>query len=838
MIIKALEEIILDQEQENFVVFQQGCAVLQAPVGTGKTLVLAERAAEAIKRGKDAGDILCLTFTNRAADELRQRVTLKCGMDARSVVVRTFHSLCAWILRNEAKQIGLPADFVIYDDDDSLDLIRDCAKSLRILLKAEGRLDQARQALNLITDAKILAPRKTLAIGATAAGTFADLLPNQRHLALTYQSKLAEHHALDYADLIYLTRAMLYTRRDIYLRWAKRFKFIQVDEMQDTHLSEYLILRILAQGSKNMVLVGDFDQTIYQWRGSNPAQVLDLFERDFPRVLYFSFNTNYRTTKVLARAARHVLSHYSDNAGPGPAQTAKVGAPIVCHIAVDADEEAAWIAQKILDFGLGVNLSRIGVLTRTNSRAAAISSVFGRFGIAHITVEQFEFFKRQEVKDAIAYLKLLFNPFDGQSLQRVLRRPSRKISRRALEEIRNAFHLGLRLTDLVQTRTLELGDPFSQLLTALSSASLVIFDTETTGLNPARDEIVEIAALRLDRGEQGQIFHRYLRNGVPVGETRSIHGHSDSFLDQVGEEPAQVLSEFLAFIGDSYIVGHNVSFDIRMLTANARRHGLAPPIMEFADTLDIARRFLNQDSFTLENLAARLNFRYKPTHRAMDDVMATWELLTYLVPYIKEQQTARTALIEKIALRFLPLATEIEAMRAMAGDLRPHQLLANVLEQSGLRAYYTEQEHRRRNLEELLAIFEKRDEIDLDPISSLENLLHFATLARNIDRMDPEAERVRILTVHQSKGLEFDQVFVAGLAQGEFPSYMALKDGKEEEELRVFYVALTRARSGLHLSGYRRYKEWLRKPSPYFGFIGDEWVEEGSNVLEPLRRNH
>jgi DNA helicase-2/ATP-dependent DNA helicase PcrA len=456
---KVGEKIILDSRQLEFIKYQQGCAVLHAPVGTGKTLVLAIRASEAIQSGVDPSKILCVTFTNRAADELRQRVAMKCGRSARHVVVRTFHSLCTWMLRCEAKQIGLPADFVIYDDDDSIEIIKECAKTLGINLTIKGYINEARDVLNLISSAKVDAPPKAYATSSVPEAVFQGLNPVQCRLALAYQDKLATHHALDFADLIYFTRAMLFTRLDIYKRWATRFSMIQVDEMQDTHMSEYQVLSVLAQGCKNMVLAGDFDQTIYEWRGSAPEQVLKLFKKEFQEVREFSFTTNYRTTRTLVDAAVHVASRYSTCERICPSSAAEEGEPVVFHFANDSPLEAAWVAKKVLSLkraseyrsrDKSLCLSRVGVLTRTNSRAIAISEAFANAGIPHITVEQFEFFRRQEVKDAVAYLKFLFNPFDGRSLHRMLLRPPRNIGKRTIERIQAVEEMGLRLIDMVK----------------------------------------------------------------------------------------------------------------------------------------------------------------------------------------------------------------------------------------------------------------------------------------------------------------------------------------------------------------------------------------------------
>jgi len=835
----------LDDHQKRFVQFQSGCAVLHAPVGTGKTLVLAERAAEAIRRGMEPSGILCVTFTNRAAEELRQRIALNCGRTANQVVVRTFHSLCAWMLRCEAKQIGLHADFVIVDDDDSREIIRACADGLGVRLCRSEYNDDADNLCNAIVDSKLNVADARLggAAGTAPDSLFGGLPAAWRNIARAYQEELSSYHALDFADLIYNARAMLQSRREIRDRWAARFSMIHVDEMQDTHMSEYQVLRALAEKSRNLALAGDFDQTIYEWRGSQPDKIIEHFKRDFAGVRFFSLAVNYRTTRALANAARSVVSRYSRATGHGATsfdtcRSAQQGEHIVVHFADDAADEAKWIARRLNSMrceaerrGADLRLGRIGVLTRTNARGSVISTELASAGVPHLTVERFEFFRRQEVKDVLACLKYLTNPADGRSLRRMLHRPARNIGDRTVQQIQEAEKIGLRLADMANPSTTRWGEPFVQILKELDQGSIVVFDTETTGLNPAEDEIVEIAAVRLNKGQPVARLHRYIRNSRPVGQSEAIHGLSDKFLADNGVPPLQAIEGFLKFSEGALLVGHNVCFDLRMLRANCRRLGLRFETRDYCDTLEMAQRFVDTDDRSLEGLVRLFKIPFEPTHRAMDDVNATVALLAKLAPPARQHTTDRMKVVRDAGRWFAPLAADVAELRRLAEEVRPPQLLNAVLDRSGLRNYYMKEPGRMNNLCELAALFADRDDRALDPITSLESLLQFAALARNVDRIDPQGELVRVLTVHQSKGLEFDTVFVAGLSKNEFPLYPSIKEGREREELRVFYVALTRARERLFLTGHAENNDKHREPSPYFGYIGDGWVETDSTII-------
>lgn len=831
----------LDADQLAFVQFQQGCALLQAPVGTGKTLVLAERAAEALRRGTEPSGMLCVTFTNRAADELRHRIAASCGGAAKQIVVRTFHSLCAWFLRCEAKNIGLPVDFVIIDDDDSVDILTACGAKLGYSLAQRGYEKPAYDLLNAIANAKLNA---AAAQGeAQEAGVVPEIVFNSfdgpaRKIACAYQKELSAQHALDFADLVYLTRAALDAGGGVYKRWSRRFSFIQVDEMQDTHVSEYQVLARLAALSRNLALAGDFDQTIYEWRGSAPESIIKKFKRDFAPVRDFALATNYRSTRTLVNIAKNVVSRYNSAARFSACAGAPEGDPAVMHFARDAEAEAEWIAGRLSAMIESARraraplcLGRIGVLARTNNRAAVLSQALASAGVPHFTVEQLEFFRRQEVKDATARLNYLLNPADGRSLRRMLLRPAAQVSRDAVARIERAEGIGLRLADMGNLSALEHGEPFALLLSELARGSVVVFDTETTGLNAADDEIVEIAAVRLVNGQPTARFHEYIRNTKSVAESEAVHGLSDRFLAERGAAPADALGRFLAFSGGALLAGHNVSFDMRMLRANCTRCGLAFGARESADTLEMARRFINTDDRSLDALVKLLGIEFAPTHRAADDVNATVALLARLAPLARQASAARAEVVKAVSSAFMPIANEVAELRQLAECARPPQLLGAALERSGLSSYYADKTDCLNNLAELAAWFSDRDDASLDPVISLTAILASAAMSRNVDRLDPEGELVRVLSVHQSKGLEFDTVFVAGLSENEFPSFPSIISGGEHEELRVFYVAVTRARECLVLTGHARNAGKPRSPSPYMRYIGDKWVEVDSQVL-------
>lgn len=493
-----MSQYLLNAEQQKIINHINGAILVLAPVGTGKTHVLSERVVQAIKKGIPADKILCLTFTNRAAAEMNERLAQTCPDEFRYITIKTFHSLCTLMLRSEARQIGLPADFLVYDDADCKALIKDIFKL------SEDK--QAQEILAKLTDCKIKPQKSNLNL-------FESLGNTQNQLANQYQAILQERHALDFADLIFYVRFMFREYPEIRQRWENSFHFIQVDEVQDTHLSEYQIVQCLASQTKNIAMIGDLDQTIYEWRGSEPDQVIQQFINNFNPQIY-SLNYNYRATQTLLNAASGFADSFDKRYTKiTPAPTCEIGELIQIYKARTEGEEAQWIAAQIKNSAKNnpnFCYNKIAILTRTHKRIQVIASTLEKLNIPCVTLEQHQFFMRQEVKDALAYLRLLINPFDTGAMQRMLLRPTRGIGAKTIENIlKEGQNCGLRLTDMASTQTLVDGEPFSNLLMAYQEGVIVVFDVETTGLDVSQDEVIEIAAIRLINGKKSQISGLY-----------------------------------------------------------------------------------------------------------------------------------------------------------------------------------------------------------------------------------------------------------------------------------------------------------------------------------------
>lgn len=802
------------QEQISKIIF--GPLLVMAPVGTGKTLVLTHRVINAIQNGVSAENILCLTFTNRAASEIQSRIRIYLPEQGKKLRLMTFHGFCAFLLRVEAKEIGVDTDYIVYDEEDSVEVLGE-------ICKEKGFASDSKVLKELyyqIEQEKSSTPSHKLSVKEIPYSIFGRFDDSKREVIEEYHRLLGERHALDFADLIYKVRAIFRQYPLIKEKWAQRYDWIQVDEVQDTHDSEYEVIKSLAEKSKNIALFGDVDQTIYEWRGSKPFEIIGKFRDDFAPVEK-NLETNYRSTRLLIRAVSHFAKSFKDRDTSNiPAQHCKEGTPIIVHYEKDPLAEAQWISRWILRITDGQNAfpyNKIGILTRTNQRGSVISRVLESCKIPHLTVEEYEFFRRQEIKDLLAYLKILLNPYDGNSLHRILLRPKRGIGTATLNEVReNGQEIGLRLTDLVLKKTFEGGEPYGFLLEKYYNGEVVVVDVETTDFSSPLVEVVEIAAIKVKEGQVVGEFHRYLKNSIPVGASERVHRISDEFLRQHGDEPEDVFSDFRQFITGNLLVGHNVSFDLRVVHEQASRLGIQILFDHWEDTLDISRRFILSERYDLEYLATLLGLKHLPEHRAKEDAYCTFDLLHYLTKTIKKDTMARGRVVSKYGRTFQPLANLIHSWRNQTKIKRPPELLDIVLRESGLGDYYEEDKKRISYINELRQIFRQRDNPELDPWTSLLELINFAALSRNIDYLSDSDNRIPIITLHQAKGLEFDVVFIAGASEGEIPHYYSVKEGRLEEEKRLFYVGLTRAKKNLIISGYRKNQWGYSKGSSQF----------------------
>ncbi len=415
----------LNDEQRAAVVHRDGPLLILAGAGSGKTRVITYRIAYLIGEGHAAPDeVLAVTFTNKAADEMRARVEALVGTDAGRVWLSTFHAFCARLLRREGPHVGLPRDFVIYDTSDQLAAVRQALRELDL----DERAFPPRLALARISAAK----NRLEGPEALAAGGYRDA--QLARVFERYAALLAAQGALDFDDLLLRTVDLLDRVAPVRERYAGRFRYVLVDEYQDTNRPQYLLIRRLADRHRNVCVVGDPDQSIYAWRGADLRNLLD-FERDFPEATVVRLERNYRSTQVILDAATAVIRHnrrrhekrlWTDRDG---------GGPVLAYLATDELDEAAFIARIARAAEADDTSGPVAVLYRTNAQSRVIEDALRREGLHYKIVGGIRFYERKEVKDALAYLRLILNPHDDLSFKRVVNVPPRGIGKAVLDAL-------------------------------------------------------------------------------------------------------------------------------------------------------------------------------------------------------------------------------------------------------------------------------------------------------------------------------------------------------------------------------------------------------------------
>jgi DNA helicase-2/ATP-dependent DNA helicase PcrA len=415
----------LNPAQRDAVLHTDGPLLIVAGAGSGKTRVIASRIAHLVgERHAAASEVLAVTFTNKAAEEMRQRVERLLGEDCRQSWISTFHALCARLLRREAPAIGLSRDFVIYDTSDQLSVVKQAMKALNV----DEKLVPPRAALARISQAK----NRMESPGTMQSAGWSPRDQQIGRVFEWYGRALTEANALDFDDLLLKTVELFEQSPRVREFYARKFKYILVDEYQDTNRPQYLLMRRLAEFHRNLCVVGDPDQSIYKWRGADLRNILD-FERDFPDVHVVKLEQNYRSTQVILDAASAVIRR-NKNRRDKRLWTDQQGGQLVRYVrAADEIEEADFITRTIREVSRAGTDRTVAVLYRTNAQSRAIEDALMREGVPYRIIGGVRFYERKEIKDALAYLRLLVNPHDDVSFRRIVNVPARGIGKSVLD---------------------------------------------------------------------------------------------------------------------------------------------------------------------------------------------------------------------------------------------------------------------------------------------------------------------------------------------------------------------------------------------------------------------
>jgi len=470
----------LNPEQQRAVSTTDGPVLILAGAGSGKTRVLAHRVAYLVGvRAVRPWQILAVTFTNKAAAELRTRITDLVGAEAgKEVAMGTFHALCARVLRRDGASIGLDPHFVVYDSDDQQALMKQVLKDEDLPITGEYKpsaiLGAISRAKNEMLDAEFL-----------TANAHTHREREIARLFRSYQSRLRSSGALDFDDLLLEAVRLFHEAPAALERYQNRWRYLHVDEYQDTNRPQYLWVKALAAAHQNLCVVGDDDQSIYSWRGADIRNILD-FEGDYPNAAVIKLEQNYRSTQLILDAAHAVVTHNSSRKDKKLWTEIAGGRPISRFEAYNEEEEAEWIARQIEELtGARTSpltrradeaaekwrLGEMAVMYRTNAQSRAIEEAFLRYSIRYQLIGGTRFYQRREVKDALAYLRVLRSDVDQVSYERILNVPARGIGDKTLEELRVFAAGGRKIVPPAQTLAGEQPEPEPTYWGAITAAA-------------------------------------------------------------------------------------------------------------------------------------------------------------------------------------------------------------------------------------------------------------------------------------------------------------------------------------------------------------------------------
>ncbi|MBU0697392.1 MAG: UvrD-helicase domain-containing protein, partial [Bacteroidetes bacterium] len=424
----------LNSSQRQAVEQTEGPVMIVAGAGSGKTRVITYRVAHLINKSVDPFNILVLTFTNKAAKEMRNRIMSVVGSEAKNIWMGTFHSVFAKILRVEANKIGYPNNFTIYDTDDSKSLIKTILKEMSLDDKlyhhnyVYGRISMAKN--NLISVQEYQQNEQIQADDFSQGRGFIGKIYE------TYVNRCFKAGAMDFDDLLFKTNVLLKEHPDVLYKYQNKFKYLMVDEYQDTNFSQYLIVKKLAAIRENLCVVGDDAQSIYAFRGANIQNILN-FQKDYPDVKVYKLEQNYRSTQNIVNVANSIIANNKNQLDKNVFSDNETGEKIKITRSYSDNEEGKVVAESIMQERANNNLDWVSfaILYRTNAQSRSMEEALRKLNVPYKIYGGLSFYQRKEIKDLIAYFRLTFNPSDEEAFKRVINYPARGIGKTTLDKI-------------------------------------------------------------------------------------------------------------------------------------------------------------------------------------------------------------------------------------------------------------------------------------------------------------------------------------------------------------------------------------------------------------------
>jgi len=754
----------MNPQQQEGIRTVDGPVLLLAGAGSGKTRVITHRIAYLIEeRGVPADAILAVTFTNKAAKEMQERVEKILGHTTLAKpTLATFHSFCVRVLRRDIEAlrvngVGLTKTFAIYDEQDQQAVVKAALKRLGI----DDKSLKPRVALGRISWAKnhMIDPQEYFLASANP------LEEKIAHIYEIYRKELAKANAMDFDDLLLETVRLLKSSAEVRERYNRRYRYIMIDEYQDTNRPQYELMKLLAGPEKNVCVVGDEDQSIYSWRGADIKNILD-FEKDFPNGNTIRLEQNYRSTQVILEGAGAVVSQNTQRKGKNLWTAREGGSLIGYYEAPDGENEALFIADRIQRYlreaGQQEEQPRCAVLYRTNSQSRLVEEALRRYQIQYHMVGGFSFYDRAEVKDLLSYLKLVQNPHDSIALQRVVNSPPRGIGKTTMETLeRMALSSGMSTWDAM-ARAMEDRLLPQRTLNALEGFRRLIDDARAM-VGPGFTEKLE-ADVHEDLSDDISFdvaeFAIEPEQNEATAEPEAAEGNEEfdtSFNFAFDFGPSEEISTLAAENSEDSDADHEID--------SASFNPFAPVVLKEEkprkNTADPSTSLRSAQDDTSSKFEKNSSGEERPAFRTPGGKATLPELIKFL--------NDRSGYIRSLEDEGTPEAfSRIENLKE----------LANAAQDA-----------------------EERGE-------ALDEFLDHAALSSDADQYSAEA-KVTLMTMHAAKGLEFPLVFVAGMEEGLFPSARTMMDPSGlEEERRLCYVGMTRAMDTLVMTRARHRRRY------------------------------
>ena len=765
----------MNPQQQDGIRTVDGPVLLLAGAGSGKTRVITHRIAYLIQeRGVSADQILAVTFTNKAAKEMAERVDKILGHSSLAKpTLATFHSFCVRVLRRDIEAmrsngVGLTRTFAIYDETDQQAVVKAALKRLGI----DDKSLKPRVALGRISWAKnhMIDPQEYF---------LASTNPMEEkiaHIFEIYRKELMKANALDFDDLLLETVRLLKGYSDVRERYNRKYRYVMIDEYQDTNRPQYELMKLLAGDHGNICVVGDEDQSIYSWRGADIKNILD-FEKDFPETKTIRLEQNYRSTQIILEGASAVVAQNTQRKGKNLFTTRDGGSLIGFYEAPDGENEALFIADRIQKYlrtaGQEEDQPRCAVLYRTNSQSRLVEEALRRYGVQYHMVGGFSFYDRAEVKDILSYMKLVSNPHDSIALGRSVNSPPRGIGKTTMETLeRMALGTGMSTWDAIGKAIEDKLLP-ARALSALEGFRRLILDARAM-LGPGFAE-----KLTADVQAEG----------------------SDASFDPAGFEAAEDGAEFATDLVTEDVAEADTSFDTSFNFG-----------FDFGPSEEIS------------TIAAENTTDSDAAH-GIDTTS-----FNPFAPVVLKKSAGMT--LEKAAE--ITMADERPAFRKPGDPATLPELIKFLNDRSGYIRVLEEEAtpeafSRIENLKELANAAQDAQERG----ETLHEFLDHAALVSDADSYSEEA-RVTLMTLHAAKGLEFPLVFLAGMEEGLFPHSRTFTDPTGlEEERRLCYVGMTRAMDTLVLTR-ARYRRRYGSDMPEASIASRFLEEVPSRLVEDL----